>query len=69
MHAHMQARYFTGLKHVTLDVLHMGFLRVTRVTSFLERVAWSHTWRFLKKAPLRGYDSSDYLGWLSGNSG
>jgi len=28
----MQARYFTGLKHVTLDVLHMGFLRVTRVT-------------------------------------
>ena len=32
MHAHMQARYFTGLKHVTLDVLHMSFLRVTRVT-------------------------------------
>lgn len=32
MHAHMQARSATGLKHVTLSVLHMGFLRVTRVT-------------------------------------
>ena len=54
---------------VTLDLLHMGILRVTRVTSFLERVAWFIPGGFLKKAPLRGYDSSDYLGWLSGNSG
>jgi hypothetical protein len=34
---------------VTLGLLHMGILRVTRVTSFLERVAWFIPGGFLKK--------------------
>ena len=61
---HVETRTVAGETHVTVDVLHMGFSAVTRVTWFLNRGAWVISPDFYKKAPLRGYDSSckwDYL--------